>query len=896
MQIEQIAADAATESRAAFTADPKAFEAAAAFLAKRVIERRNSMPILSHIRIEATPAGAVILSGTDLDQLARVTIAADVESPGAICVEAGPLADALAKLRKGGAWEVRFADKGECRAKVNASGVRAAFDLRALPADDFPATVAPTVDEALSAFTVAAAPFLSDLAALAPCISTEETRYYLNGIALQVRDMAERPRLILAATDGHNMAVASRPIPVGAEALADSILPRKAVANLAHAAKVAGNVEAIAVEFEGDRAARFTLGPVEIETKLIDGTFPDWSRPFEGQLAPTVEQAAPLFPELVAGAPLAAMAKLEKGAGQAIEWQDAASGRIGSIAGDPGLVFGCMAVAAVNEPVKGFRYGYDHDRGVAGRYLSDMAVKRHGPIPFAWSKRLEVIDGEAVGLTIGKTEYVPGRHVERQNWETLTVEQVWIEGETIWEEGSYSAVMPREDRRQLGPDVTLQIDGDGTVYPIAQNSAGAIHLTADQVARMAGEADTRTIEVRTRGGRMAHVYAAVWEAGALYLEPCKASGAEIRKGFAVHSQIARADVVWTSADGELNAAEPVAEAAAVEAPEFAAPAAAESEEAPIVAQEGGEALNALSGPEIAPEEVAADPVADLAARVAALEARLEALAVETGPGIDQREDSTWRPASNGAGKHRWGAARFGGREWAENESGRVIRVSSHEAAQRLADRMNEAESPSGEAARPKRTAAHERAIRRAWAERKARRGAQGGMAIHARRIEALERELRLAQGEQALDKQALAEAYARAEHYYANWKEEARREGIQGGRRANSTLRARRMILAARQAATFQRQRADVLAAQLDKLRADMADPVQPERASDIARLVRERDEARNAAAATSARNASLQAALNSLGDKLEEMAVKVTMAERGARGTPYRRLGAIVG
>lgn len=188
---------------------------------------------------------------------------------------------------------------------------------------------------------------------------------------------------------------------------------------------------------------------------------------------------------------------------------------------------------------------------------------------------------------------------------------------------------------------------------------------------------------------------------------------------------------------------------------------------------------------------------------------------------------------------------------------------------------------------PKRSVAHERAIRRAWAERKARRGAQGGMAIHARRIEALERELRLAQHEQELDKEALAEANSRAEHYYANWKEEARREGIQGGRRANSTLRARRMILAARQAAAFQRQRADVLAAQLDKLRADMADPIQPERASDIARLVRERDEARNAAAATSARNASLQAALNGLGDKLEEMAVKVTMAERAARVAP---------
>jgi chromosome segregation ATPase len=116
--------------------------------------------------------------------------------------------------------------------------------------------------------------------------------------------------------------------------------------------------------------------------------------------------------------------------------------------------------------------------------------------------------------------------------------------------------------------------------------------------------------------------------------------------------------------------------------------------------------------------------------------------------------------------------------------------------------------------------------------------------------------------------------------------DEAARYGLAAKRRASAS-RARRLLATSRQAATFQRQRADVLAAQLDKLRADMADPIQPERASDIARLVRERDEARNAAAATSARNASLQAALNSLGDKLEAMAVKVTLAERAARVAP---------
>jgi len=197
-------------------------------------------------------------------------------------------------------------------------------------------------------------------------------------------------------------------------------------------------------------------------------------------------------------------------------------------------------------------------------------------------------------------------------------------------------------------------------------------------------------------------------------------------------------------------------------------------------QEPEAQICAIAEPEQAPESndgQMSDPVADLAERVAALEARLEALAVETGPVAENTN----------------------------NSSPEFIAA------------------PSGEVARPARTAAHERAIRRAWAERKARRGAQGGMAIHMRRIEALEMELRLALNEQALDKEVLAEANSRAEHYYANWKEEARREGIQGGRRANSTLRARRMILAARHASTFERQRAAVLAAQLAKAQEDLA-------------------------------------------------------------------------
>jgi len=848
MQIDPIAADAATESRATFTASPKALEAAAAFLAKRVIERRNSIPILSHIRIEATPAGAVILSGTDLDQLARVTIAADVESPGTICVEAGPLADALAKLRKGGAWEVRFADKGGCRAKVNASGVRAAFDLRGLPADDFPATVTPTVDEALSAFTVAAAPFLSDLAALAPCISTEETRYYLNGIALQVRDMAERPRLILAATDGHNMAVASRPIPVGAEALVDSILPRKAVANLAHAAKLAGDVEAIAVEFEGDRAARFTLGAVEIETKLIDGTFPDWSRPFEGNLTPIADADAPLFPELVAGAPLAAMAKLEKGAGQVVEWQEAASGRIGAIPADPDMVFGCMNVAAIGEPVKGYRYGYEHDRDTATRYLVGQAERRHGPIPFAWSKRLQVEGGEAVGLTVGETKWIPGEYVERPNWETLVVESVYIEGRTEWCEGAYSVLMPREDRRQLRADVTLEIDGDATVYPIATNSGGKIHLSADQVRNIAGDSVFETLAL-TIAGKVVYVLAWLFAQGDSRFLTVRSDG----RCFAGKDRHKAQYLTLEQVEAALRGEE------VVEAVEICPPEAAGSDSGPCAVAEAPEAPEALceavSGqdepvtiadklpaPEAVKDSLTTDPVAALLARVEALEAAIATLSGESSRGAIGEIEPMPLPAGD---PRATGAART-----------RLAVVSQQQ---------------------PKRSAAHERAIRRAWAERKARREAEAERlrVVDLARDARAERDTLRQQLENA--RRAVEDQREVSAAFEGQWR-------MAQDRRLATVQRARRMIATARKAERFQRQRGGVLHAQLTRIRSDMVDPSQPERASDIARLIRERDEARNAAAASQARAVRAEAATATMADKFEDLVSRVARAEAALR------------
>ena len=109
-------------------------------------------------------------------------------------------------------------------------------------------------------------------------ISTEETRYYLNGIFLHVSD-EDQPVLKAAATDGHRLARYTLPQPDGAAGMPDVIVPRKAVAELRKLLEESldGNVE---IDLSASKV-RFTLGGeggVVLTSKLIDGTFPDYSR------------------------------------------------------------------------------------------------------------------------------------------------------------------------------------------------------------------------------------------------------------------------------------------------------------------------------------------------------------------------------------------------------------------------------------------------------------------------------------------------------------------------------------------------------------------------------------------------------------------------------------------
>ncbi|MCB5424285.1 DNA polymerase III subunit beta [Altererythrobacter sp. CC-YST694] len=236
-----------------------------------VVERRNTIPILSNVLIDASTDGAVRIMATDLDlQVVESMAAVSVETPGALTVSAHLLFDIARKLPEGSQVGLEAADN-----RLTVKAGRSRFQLPTLPRDDFPVIVEGDLP---TSFELPARVLAELIDKTRFAISTEETRYYLNGIFLHVSDDGQ-PLLKAAATDGHRLARYTLARPEGAEGMPDVIVPRKAVGELRKLLDEAldGNVE---IDLSASKI-RFTLGGeggVVLTSKLIDGTFPDYSR------------------------------------------------------------------------------------------------------------------------------------------------------------------------------------------------------------------------------------------------------------------------------------------------------------------------------------------------------------------------------------------------------------------------------------------------------------------------------------------------------------------------------------------------------------------------------------------------------------------------------------------
>ncbi|AXJ95419.1 MULTISPECIES: DNA polymerase III subunit beta [unclassified Sphingomonas] len=232
-----------------------------------VVERRNTIPILSNVLLEATAEGALRLMATDLDLQINESVQAAVDQPGATTVSAHTLFDIARKLPEGAQVQLTAAE-----GRMTIVAGRARFSLGTLPRDDFPVIAE---GELPTQFEIPSETLKQIIDKTRFAISTEETRYYLNGIFLHVADDGSEPVLKAAATDGHRLARVTLPRPEGAAGMPDVIVPRKCVAELR---KLLDEVDgSVGVSLSGTKI-RFDLGNAILTSKLIDGTFPDYSR------------------------------------------------------------------------------------------------------------------------------------------------------------------------------------------------------------------------------------------------------------------------------------------------------------------------------------------------------------------------------------------------------------------------------------------------------------------------------------------------------------------------------------------------------------------------------------------------------------------------------------------
>jgi DNA polymerase III subunit beta len=234
----------------------------------RVVERRTTIPILANVLIDAK-AGELLLKATDLDLEVTEKAPAQVDQPGATTLPAHTLYDIVRKLPEGA--QVSLQTGGE-QVQLTLQSGRSRFSLQTLPESDFPDVTSGSFSHQ---FSLAPADLKRLIEKTQFAISTEETRYYLNGIFIHVAEIEGRALLRAVATDGHRLARLELPAPAGAVGMPGVILPRKAVAEILRLIEDAADEVTIDVS---TNKMRFAFGAALLTTKLIDGTFPDYSR------------------------------------------------------------------------------------------------------------------------------------------------------------------------------------------------------------------------------------------------------------------------------------------------------------------------------------------------------------------------------------------------------------------------------------------------------------------------------------------------------------------------------------------------------------------------------------------------------------------------------------------
>lgn len=233
-----------------------------------VVERRNTIPILANVLMKADD-GALSMATTDMDLELNESVAAQVKTAGSATVPAHTLHDIVRKLPEGADVTMELNAEGT---QMSIKAGRSNFKLSCLPIADFPEIGS---GELPTVFSLPAADLRALIDRTRFAMSTEETRYYLNGIYLHEADAEGIKVLRAVATDGHRLARFEMPLPEGAGGMPAVIIPRKTVGELRKLVDEAADAIEISLS---ESKIRFSFDHIIMTSKLVDGSFPDYQR------------------------------------------------------------------------------------------------------------------------------------------------------------------------------------------------------------------------------------------------------------------------------------------------------------------------------------------------------------------------------------------------------------------------------------------------------------------------------------------------------------------------------------------------------------------------------------------------------------------------------------------
>ena len=256
-----------------------------------VVERRNTIPILSNVLIEAKEDG-VYLTATDMDiaVIEKINLEkSEVMQLGTITTSAQMLYDIVRKLPEN--VKVELLSEKNDRLGIKASS--SSFALNCLPAEDFPSI---SQEEFKFTFSLETNDLIRLIDKTSFAMSLEETRYYLNGIYLHAVKDTDGEKLRTVSTDGHRLSRVDMNIPEGANEIPGVIVPRKTIMEIRKLLEDHSDTINLSLS---DNKIKLSFSNVILTSKLLDGTFPDYSRVIPEQNDKTVTISNQLLSEAV---------------------------------------------------------------------------------------------------------------------------------------------------------------------------------------------------------------------------------------------------------------------------------------------------------------------------------------------------------------------------------------------------------------------------------------------------------------------------------------------------------------------------------------------------------------------------------------------------------------------